>query len=64
MGDARKGCFRVQFNRRIKLEFHGAKVVHHARYITFQMAEVAIPREMFRTMLKRVERLRLAPDTG
>ncbi len=42
----------------------GAKVVHHAKYITFQMAEVAIPREMFRTMLKRVERLRLAPDTG
>ncbi len=36
----------------------------HAKYITFQMAEVAIPREMFRTMLRRVERLRLAPDTG
>ncbi len=25
---------------------------------------VAIPREMFRTMLRRVERLRLAPATG
>ena len=49
---------------REKLIKIGAKVVHHARYITFQMAEVAIPREMFRTMLKRVERLRLAPDTG
>ena len=42
----------------------GAKVLHHAKYITFQMAEVAIPRAMFRTMLRRVERLRLAPDTG
>ncbi len=49
---------------REKLIKIGAKVVHHAKYITFQMAEVAIPREMFRTMLKRVERLRLAPDTG
>ena len=49
---------------REKLIKIGAKVVHHARYITFQMAEVAIPRVMFRTMLKRVERLRLAPDTG
>ncbi len=43
----------------IKIE---AKVIHHAKYITFQMAEVAIPREMFRTMLNRVERL--TPDTG
>ena len=49
---------------REKLIKIGAKVIHHAKYITFQMAEVAIPREMFRTMLKRVERLRLAPDTG
>ena len=49
---------------REKLIKIGAKVVHHAKYITFQMAEVAIPREMFRTMLRRVERLRLAPDTG
>ena len=49
---------------REKLIKIGAKVIHHAKYITFQMAEVAIPRRMFRTMLKRVERLRLTPETG
>ena len=26
----------------------GAKVVSHGRYTTFQMAEVAVPRQMFR----------------
>jgi len=50
MNDAKKSSFRVQFNRRTK-------------YITFQMAEVAILRKMFQTTLKQVERLRLAPDT-
>ncbi len=49
---------------REKLIKIGAKVVHHAKYITFQMAEVAIPRKMFQTMLRRIERLRLAPDPG
>src|SRR5262249_2926685 len=29
----------------------GAKVVSHGRYIAFQMAEVAIPRQMFREIL-------------
>ncbi len=48
---------------REKLIKIGAKVIHHAKYITFQMAEVAIPRKMFQTMLKRVERLRLAPES-
>ena len=35
------------------------KVVRHARYVTFQMAEVAIPRKLFREILRRIERLRL-----
>ena len=30
---------------REKLIKIGAKVIHHAKYITFQMAEVAIPRD-------------------
>jgi hypothetical protein len=29
----------------------GAKVVHHGRYVAFQMAEVAIPRQMFQEIL-------------
>jgi len=42
---------------REKLVKIGAKVVTHARYVTFQMAEVAIPRRLFKTILRRVSRL-------
>lgn len=47
---------------REKLIKIGAKVVTHARYVTFQMAEVAITKRLFDTILKRIGRLRsLAP---
>ena len=42
---------------REKLVKIGAKVVAHARYVTFQMAEAAIPRRLFRTILRRISRL-------
>jgi hypothetical protein len=45
---------------REKLIKIGAKVVHHSRKIVFQMAEVAVPRELFQTILERIGRLRLA----
>ena len=32
---------------REKLIKIGAKVVSHGRYVTFQLAEVAVPRQMF-----------------
>ena len=32
---------------REKLVKIGAKVVRHGRYVIFQMAEVAVPRELF-----------------
>jgi hypothetical protein len=38
---------------REKLVKIGAKVVEHSRYVVFQMAEVAIPRGLFRTILER-----------
>jgi hypothetical protein len=37
----------------------GAKVVCHARYIIFQLAEVAVSRELFAIILRRIGRLRL-----
>ena len=37
----------------------GAKVVAHARYVVFQMAEVAVPRRLFKAILERIRRLRL-----
>ena len=44
---------------REKLIKIGAKVVRHSRQVIFQMAEVAIPRELFRTILERIAWLRL-----
>jgi len=36
----------------------GAKLVAHGRYVTFQMAEVAVPRDLFRKILRLIDRLR------
>jgi hypothetical protein len=46
-----------QTTLREKLVKIGAKVVAHSRYVTFQMAEVAISRQLFRTILRRISRL-------
>jgi len=43
-------------NKLIKI---GCKVVHHARRVVFQLAEVAIPRSLFALIRRRIERLRL-----
>ncbi len=42
---------------RDKLIKIGAKIVRRARYVTFQMAEVAIPRDLFRGILARIRSL-------
>ncbi len=39
----------------------GAMVVRHGRYITFQLAEVAIPRALFAMILRHIDGLRPAP---
>jgi hypothetical protein len=49
---------------REKLIKIGAKVVAHAKYLTFQLAEVAVPRKLFARILKRIARLRPACASG
>ena len=49
---------------REKLIKIGAKVVRHSKYVTFQMAEVAISRNLFAKILDSIARLRLLPGTG
>jgi len=49
---------------REKLIKIGAKVVSHARYIAFQMAEVAIPRNVFADILRMIGELRPPPVTS
>jgi hypothetical protein len=39
----------------------GGRLVHHARRLVFQLAEVMVTRGMFNEMLERIGRLRLAP---
>jgi len=39
----------------------GAKVVRHGRYVIFQMAEVAVSRQMFAEILMLIARLRAPP---
>jgi hypothetical protein len=38
-----------------------AKVVSHGRYVAFQMAEVAIPPQMFQEILRLIAQLRPQP---
>ncbi len=45
-------------NKLIKI---GVKAVRHGRYVTFQLTEVAIPRDLFAEILRLNHRLRLAP---
>ncbi len=46
---------------REKLVKIGAKVVRHGRYVTFQLAEVAVPRNLFREILRLIDDLRPRP---
>jgi len=41
----------------LKLIKIGAKIVSHSRMTVFQMAEVAVPEKLFRSMLSRIHRL-------
>jgi hypothetical protein len=39
----------------------GAEVVRHGRYVTFELAEVAVPRELFPKILSLIDDLRPRP---
>jgi hypothetical protein len=42
----------------------GAKVINHGRYVTLQLAEVAVSRQMFADILMLIARLRAPPAPG
>ena len=46
---------------REKLVKIGARIVGHGRYVTFQMAEVAVPRGLFAEILRLIAQLRAPP---
>jgi hypothetical protein len=45
----------------LKLVKTGARLVRHARRLVFQMAEVAVPRDVWMAILERISGLRLVP---
>jgi hypothetical protein len=49
---------------REKLIKIGAKVVRHAKAVTFELAEVAVPWALFAAILRQIGRLRAAPSLG
>jgi hypothetical protein len=49
---------------REKLIKIGAKVVSHSKYVIFQLAEVAVPRQLFAAIVERIARLRLVCASG
>jgi hypothetical protein len=54
-GEIKHWSLRTLLMKLIKI---GAKVVRHSRYVTFQMAEVAVSKKLFAEILLRIERLR------
>ncbi len=46
---------------REKLIKIGAKVARHSKYVTFQMADMAVPRELFAAILDRIQRFGVPP---
>jgi hypothetical protein len=46
---------------REKLVKIGAKIVRHGRYVIFQMAKVAVPKELFQEILRLIDGLRPRP---
>jgi hypothetical protein len=49
---------------REKLVKIGAKVVSHAKYLVFQLAEVAVPRQLMAAIVERIARLRPTCASG
>jgi hypothetical protein len=49
-------------NLKEKLIKIGVKVVSHGRYVAFQLAEVAIPRQVFADVLRLIAELRPPPN--
>jgi hypothetical protein len=41
----------------------GGKVARHSKYVAFQLAEVAVPRELFAAILEPIKRLAMPPPS-
>ena len=48
-------------NRKLTLDLVRETQAVHGRYVTFQLAEVAVPRDLFRKILRLIDDLRPRP---
>ena len=56
--EVKHGSLTMLRERLVKI---GAKVVRHGRYVAFQLAEVAVPKKLFRKILSLIDDLRRRP---
>lgn len=54
-------ALRVAFDHRLKLEFHGARIVRHGSYLVLQLREAAVSCALFAAILRRIDHLRGPP---
>ena len=58
---AEEQAAKIWSRKSYRARWRGAKVVRPGRYVTFQLAEVAVPRNPFREILRRIDELRRRP---